>query len=138
MLVQEAKLKKFILDSGLVSRAEVMAAEKVAEKEGGGIGDVLVKQGKISSDDLRRVQAYILGIPFVDLRGQKIEFDILALIPEPIARKHNIIAFRKTESGLEVAMLDVDDLEAIDFVHKKVGCSRALRPSGGPSAGSPR
>jgi len=121
MLIQESKLKKFILDSGLASRAEVLAAEKDAEKEGGGVGDVLVKQGKISSDDLRRVQAYILGVPFVDLKGQKIDFAILSLIPEPIARKHNIVAFRKSDSGLEVAMLDVDDLEAIDFVRKKVG-----------------
>lgn len=121
MLVQESKLKKFILDSDLASRAEVLAAEKEGEKAGGSIGDVLVRQGKISADDLRRVQAYILGIPFVDLKGQKIDFGILSLIPEPIARKHNIVAFRKTESGLEVAMLDVDDLEAIDFVRKKVG-----------------
>ncbi len=121
MLVQESKLKKFILDSGLATRAEVLSAEKDAEKSGGSVGDVLITQGKISSDDLRRVQAYILGIPFVDLKGQKIDFGILSLIPEPIARKHNIVAFRKTDSGLEVAMLDVDDLEAIDFVRKKVG-----------------
>lgn len=121
MLVQESKLRKFILDSDLATRAEVLAAEKESEKEGGSIGDVLVKQGKISSDDLRRVQAYILGIPFIDLKGQKIDFGVLSLIPEPIARKHNIVAFRKTDSGLEVAMLDVDDLEAIDFVRKKVG-----------------
>jgi len=121
MIVQETKLKKFIIDSGLATRAEVDAADKEAEKVGGDIGDVLVSQGKISVDDLRRVQAYILGVPFVDLKGQKIDFGILSLIPEPIARKHNIVAFRKTESGLEVAMLDVDDLEAIDFVRKKVG-----------------
>ena len=121
MLVQETKLKKFILDSGLVSRAEMTVAEKEAEKAAGSVGDVLVKNGKISPDDLRRVQAYILGIPFVDLKGQKIDFATLSLIPEPIARKHNIVAFRKTASGLEVAMLDVDDLEAIDFVRKKVG-----------------
>ena len=121
MLVQESKLKKFILDSDLATRAEVLAAEKEGEKEGGSIGDVLVRQGKFSSDDLRRVQAYILGIPFVDLKGQKIDFNVLSLIPEPIARKHNVVAFRKPDSGLEVAMLDVDDLEAIDFVRKKVG-----------------
>ena len=121
MLVHEEKLKKFILDSGLASRTEITTAEKAAEKSGGSVGDVLVKNGKISADDLRRVQAYILGVPFVDLKGQKVDFATLSLIPEPIARKHNIVAFRKTASGLEVAMLDVDDLEAIDFVHKKVG-----------------
>lgn len=121
MLVQEDKLKKFILDSGLANRTEIAAAEKEAEKAGGSVGEVLVKAGKLSADDLRRVQAYILGIPFVDLKSQKIDFDTLSLIPEPIARKHNVVAFRKTASGLEVAMLDVDDLEAIDFVRKKVG-----------------
>ena len=41
MLVQESKLKKFILDSGLASRAEVLSAEKEADKEGGSVGDVL-------------------------------------------------------------------------------------------------
>lgn len=121
MFVQESKLKKFIVDSGLVTRAEIAAAEKDSEKEGGTIGDALVRQGKITTDDLRRVQAYILGVPFVDLKGQKIDFGVLSLIPEPIARKHSIIAFRKTDQGLEVAMLDIDDLEAIDFVRKKTG-----------------
>jgi len=122
MLVQDNKLKKFILDSGLASRQEIEAAEEEAEKEGlGGVGDMLVKQGKFSQDDLRRIQAHILGVPFVDLKGQKIDFGILSLIPEPIARRHNIVAFRKTDSGLEVAMLDIGDLEAVNFVKKKVG-----------------
>jgi type IV pilus assembly protein PilB len=122
MLVQDNKLKKFILDSGLASRQEIEAAEAEAEKEGlGGVGEMLVKQGKFSQDDLRRIQAHILGVPFVDLKGQKIDFGILSLIPEPIARRHNIVAFRKSESGLEVAMLDIGDLEAINFVKKKVG-----------------
>jgi type IV pilus assembly protein PilB len=122
MLVQDTKLKKFILDSGLASRQEIEAAEAEAEKDGlGGVGEMLVKQGKFSQDDLRRIQAHILGVPFVDLKGQKIDFGILSLIPEPIARRHNIVAFRKTESGLEVAMLDIGDLEAVNFVKKKVG-----------------
>ena len=43
------------------------------------------------------------------------------MIPEPIARNHNIVAYRKTGNELEVAMLDTDDLSVIDFVKKKVG-----------------
>ena len=41
------------------------------------------------------------------------------MIPEPIARNHNIVAFGKDENNLEVAMLDVEDLAAIDFVRKR-------------------
>jgi type IV pilus assembly protein PilB len=120
MYIEEKQLKEFILDSGLVSRRDFDAAELEAGQKGQGIGEFLVSQGKISEDDLRRMQAYVLGIPFVDLKNQKIDFSILSLIPEPIARNHNIVAFKKTADSLEVAMTDIDDLTAIDFVKKKV------------------
>jgi type IV pilus assembly protein PilB len=121
MFIETKKLKDFVLDSGLVSNSDFTKAEKEAEKNKLTIGDELVKEGKLTEDDLRRMQAYILGIPFVDLRVQKIDFNVLSLIPEPIARSHNIVSFRQTDKGLEVAMLDTSDLAAIDFVKKKVG-----------------
>src|SRR3989344_1918885 len=121
MHIEEAQLKEFILDSGLVSRADVELAEKETKEIGGSIGKTLVGKGKMTEDDLRRMQAYILGIPFVDLKTEKLPFEVLSLIPEPIARNHSIVAFKKTDTTLEVAMLDTEDLTAIDFIKKKVG-----------------
>jgi len=121
MYVDTEQLKKFLLDSGLVSRKDIEAGEKKALEKNSTLSHELVGSGKISEDDLRRMEAYVLGIPFVNLRGQKIDFEILSLIPEPLARNHNIVAFRKTDKDLEVAMLDTDDLRVIDFVKKKVG-----------------
>ena len=121
MHIEEAQLKEFILDSGLVSRADVETAEKEQKETGGNLGKILVNKGKMTEDDLRRMQAYILGIPFVNLKTEKLPFDVLSLIPEPIARNHNIVAFKKTYTSLEVAMLDTEDLTAIDFIKKKVG-----------------
>ncbi len=121
MHIEESQLKDFILDSGLVSKSDIVLAEKEALEKGESIGKALISMGKVTEDDLRRMQAYVLGIPFVDLKGEKLPFDVLSLIPEPIARNHNIIAFKKTETALEVAMLDTEDLTAIDFVKKKVG-----------------
>jgi type IV pilus assembly protein PilB len=120
MLIEDTQLYKFILDSGLVSKDDLEAAKKEADNKNKRLGDTLVTQGKITADNLRRMQAYVLGIPFVDLKAKKIPFDILSLIPEPIARGHNIVAFKKNDVSLEVAMLDVNDLSAIDFIKKKV------------------
>jgi len=121
MIVDQKKLKQFIIDAGLISRSDIDAAEKEGEEKKESLTDTLTRQAKISEDDLRRIQAYVIGIPFVDLRGQKMDFDILSLIPEPIARKNNIVAFKKIDNDLEVAMLDTDDLSAIDFIKKKTG-----------------
>ncbi len=121
MHIEESQLEEFILDSGLITKKDFDAASKIAEKKGQGVGDILVGEGKLTEDDLRKIQAYILGIPFVNLKNQQLDFEVLSLIPEPIARNHNIVAFRKDGKALEIAMLDTDDLEAIDFVKKKVG-----------------
>jgi type IV pilus assembly protein PilB len=108
MQVGDAELKKFIIDSGLVARKDVDAAEKDATERGQSLGAQLVSRGSVSEDDLRRMQAHIMGIPFISLKGVKIELNVLSLIPEPIARTHNIVAFKKTTDSLEVAMLDVN------------------------------
>ncbi len=119
MHVSEGELKEFIIDSGLVAKKEIDAADAEAKKRGQSLGDILVSRGALSEDALRRIQAYVLGIPFVNLKEFRIPTDTLALIPEPIARTHNIIAFKKEGDSLEVAMLDVEDLAAIDSVRKK-------------------
>ena len=119
MYIEEKQLREFIKDSGLVSRGDLDAAAAEADQHGVSVGQVLVQKGKVTDDDLRKMQAYLLGIPFVDLKQQKVDFDVLSLIPEPIARSHNIVSFKKTNDSLEVAMLDTDDLAAIDFIKKK-------------------
>src|SRR3989338_1309632 len=121
MHIDESQLESFMIDSGLISKKEIELARSEVKGKNTSIGKVLVNKGALTEDGLRRMQAYILGIPFVDLRDQKLDFAVLSLIPEPIARNHNIVAFRKINDSLEVAMLDTEDLTAIDFVKKKGG-----------------
>lgn len=121
MHVEDSQIKSFIIDAGLISKSEVEEAEKEAKSKKKPLSEILISKGKFSDDDLRRVQAYILGIPFINLKGQTLNHEILTLIPEPIARKHNIIAFAKKDDSLEVAMLDTDDLQALNSIKKKVG-----------------
>lgn len=121
MRIQDTQLKRFVLDSGLVSRKDLDAAEKVSTEEKRTLADALVSSGSISEDDLRRVESYVLGVPFISLKNIKIPFEILSLIPEPVARTHNIIVYKKLDDSLEIAMLDTADLPAIDFIKKKSG-----------------
>ncbi len=121
MQINQDQLKKFILDAKLVSVSDFAEIEKKAEENKQKIGDVLLSEGKISETDLKKMEAFVLGIPFVTLFDKKIDFSILSLIPEAIARNENIVAYNKKDDGLEVAMLDVDDLPVIDFIKKRSG-----------------
>ena len=121
MRIKDEQLKRFVIDSGLIPRKDLDAAEKKAAEQSVPMATVLVNEGSISVDDLRRIESYVLGIPFISLGDKKIDFEVLSLIPEPVARNHNIVAFKKHADALEVAMLDTADLPAIDFIKKKVG-----------------
>lgn len=119
MYISETHLKTFLADAGLVSQKDFDSAEAEAKANGQTVGEVLTAKNAIGEDELRRTYAYILGIPFVSLAGTPIKYETLSLIPEPVARRNNIIAYNHRGDELEVAMLDTDDLAAIDFIKKK-------------------
>lgn len=118
MKVEPQQLKAFLTDSGLVNEEQFDECLKEAKQRQQKVEDILVAKNLVKREDLTRLEAYILGIPFVNLEKEKIAPEVLKIIPEPIARSHNIIAFKKTGNNLEVAMLDPDDLQTIDFLRK--------------------
>lgn len=120
MRVEPQQLKAFMLDSGVITEKQFNDALKKAKKQNKKIEDVLICEGLVSQEDVIRLEAYILGIPFVNLEKESVQAKILRIIPEPIARSHNVVAFRKTGDTLEVAMLDPEDLKTIEFIRKKV------------------
>jgi len=119
MRVEAGQLKAFLLDAGLVTKKQFESALKKAQKTHQKVGDVLVSEGIISQEELVKMEAYILGIPFVNLEKEEIPSEVLKIIPEPVARSHNIVAFKKSGKNLEVAMLDPEDLRTIEFIKKK-------------------
>ncbi len=118
MKVDPQRLKKFLLDAGLVSDKQFEKALSESKGSGREAGDILVSSGLLPEDELIKIKAHLLGIPFINLEKEIIPPEILKIIPEPIARVHNIIAFSKKGNKLEVAMLDPEDLRTIEFIEK--------------------
>ncbi len=127
MYINDEQLKAFLVDAGLLTKEKFDRLVKIADEEDKMIGEVLASSGALTDEELRKSYAYLLGVPFIDLTKRKVDYEILAIIPEPIARTHNIIAFKKTldkdgvGGDLEVAMLDTDDLRAVNFIKKQTG-----------------
>jgi type IV pilus assembly protein PilB len=118
MEVEPQQLKAFLVDAGLITEKQFDEAYKKAKKNKQEINQVLISEKLITQEQLTKLEAYILGIPFVDLEKETIDPKVLKIIPEPIARSHNIVAFRKSGNDLEVAMLDPKDLRTIEFIKK--------------------
>ncbi|HLM83776.1 MAG TPA: ATPase, T2SS/T4P/T4SS family [Candidatus Bathyarchaeia archaeon] len=121
MQVDNEQLKSFALDVGLATEDQINEAIDEGAKSGKKLGDVLVEKKLVNSDQLRQLYSYILGVPFVNIEKEIIPKDILQLVPEPIAKKYKIVAYKKTGTELKVAMLNPEDIQTIDFIRKKTG-----------------
>jgi type IV pilus assembly protein PilB len=87
------------------------------------LGNVLLDKDLITDTDLGKLIAQILKLPFVILANIAIPTEILTIIPELIAKQQRIIAFKKDEHGLHVAMENPNNLEIIQFLQTKLGIS---------------
>lgn len=121
MRITDEQIKEFIITSGLLNKDLIEKAYVKARKEGSSFEEILIAQNLLTRERLAKIRAYLLGVPFVNLERAKIPPEILDLIPEAIAKKHNIVPYRKRGGVLEVAMLDPEDLQILELIKKKTG-----------------
>jgi len=121
MHVESSQLKSFLEDSDFIDIKKLDAAFIESEKKKVYLGELLLKKDLISEMNLKRMHAYILGIPFVDLEKKEIPKKVLQIISESVAKKNKVIVFKKDGDKLRVAMLDPGNIQIIDYLKKKTG-----------------
>lgn len=126
MKVEPQKFLKFILEAGLIDEKQSEAVFEKSKKTNQEVGDILIADGLMSKKELIKLEAYLLGIPFINLENEIIPPDVLKIIPESIARAHNIVAFKRKGDNLEVAMVDPEDLRTIEFIEKTIPSIKIL------------
>jgi len=114
MYVEEGPFRQFLIEAGLISRSALDSV--VRDAAGRPLARVLIERGILGEDEARRAVAHTLGVPFVPLSREDIMQEAMVLIPEPLAREHNLMAYRLDDRTLEVALLDFADLEHLEFL----------------------
>lgn len=121
MLVTKKQLKKILLDSEILDEVQLKRAEKITKTTGQDFDDVLVGKDFIADEHLGRLIAEELKINFINLRDERIDKKILKIVPEVVAEKQRVIAFRQEGDNLLLAMAEPNDLGIIKMIEKKTG-----------------
>ncbi len=119
MKVDNQQLYNELYKYNILPTNELVKLFDHAQKENVQLGEFIVKQGILKEKKMAEIIAKMLGFPFVDMEKMDILEKVLEIIPEKIAKKFNIVAFKKEGKSLHVAMLDPEDLQTLDFIHKK-------------------
>lgn len=108
-------------DIGIINQKELDEAFKSASDQHIRLDKLLLDKDLITENNLGKVIADILGLPFITLRDIPIPKEALHLIPSLVAKSQRIIAFKQDEQGVHLAMAEPDNLEVRELIGKKVG-----------------
>ncbi|MDR7584361.1 MAG: hypothetical protein QN158_02075 [Armatimonadota bacterium] len=126
------RLGEILVSAGLVTPEQITAALAIQRETGERIGEVLLRQGWISEDDLAWALSNHLGFPYVFLTPEIIDPDAVRLLPEEVLRTHRVVPILRFERELTLGMVDPTDEEAVETVRRLTGLEvkRALvRPA---------
>ncbi|CAN5155753.1 ATPase, T2SS/T4P/T4SS family [soil metagenome] len=81
----------------------------------------LISSGHVTNEQLTKAIAIVTKVPYVNLSTARIEPKVLELLPADIAERYMAVPLGETQHRLAVAMLDADNVQAIDFLSNKIG-----------------
>ncbi|HSX45155.1 MAG TPA: GspE/PulE family protein [Candidatus Saccharimonadales bacterium] len=115
------QVEEELLSEGLIKPGEVLSLKRQAEKEKVAFLAWLVAQGKVSDEALTRSIAKVTKIPYVNLSDVKVAPEVLKLLPQETAEQYMAVPLGVMQHRLVVAMLDADNIQAVDFLSNKIG-----------------
>lgn len=117
----QKKVEKSIVDQGLLTDKQISQLKEKAQSENTPFFSLLVKEGNISDEVLTKMTANASGVPYVNLSGAQVKPEILKLLPYEMAERYMAVPLGEMQNRLVVAMLDSDNVQAIDFLSNKIG-----------------
>lgn len=121
MQLPKETLKKIIVGSGFVQEKDFNDAAKTASELAKDITDVLVFRGLINEETIGKLVSEHYEVPFANITKINIPEEVLAIIPEKMARLYRIIPFEKKGQKLKLAMENPEDFEALEFAKRHTG-----------------
>ena len=122
MVGVSSKIKRLILDAGLVSQDEWMDARSA----GGDILDTLISRGQIDERILMEILGRSAGVAPVDLARVSPDQSAMELFTEETCKEKGLLPVSKNGSVLTVAVSDPFDVLLFDDLKRMTKCS--VRP----------
>ncbi|MDD3035317.1 MAG: ATPase, T2SS/T4P/T4SS family [Candidatus Saccharimonadaceae bacterium] len=117
----QAKLISLLVDEGLVSKAKLDEAQADSTKSGKPLLSYLTDQNIVDDELITHAIAHVSGVPYINLNNSVIDQNILSLLPEEIAERYMAVPLAELQNRLAVAMIDANNVQAVDFLSSKVG-----------------
>jgi len=121
MISLKDRLTELLVNNKLITQDQLDEALLAQKEKGGKLSEIVVKLGFIKENELASLLSEGLGLPLIDLKRFKIDYEIVKIIPMDVARHYQIIPVSRMGNTVTMAMADPLNIFAIDHVKSLTG-----------------
>ncbi len=117
----QQQIEDILVAENQITREQLAEVKELAVKNSKPIMEALINDGHVSSEFLTKAIAKVNLVPYVNLLDAHIEKDVLRLLSKEIAERYMAVPLGQIDNKLVVAMLDADNVQAVDFLSNRIG-----------------
>ena len=117
----QQKIEELLVSDGLLNKDELSLYKGKAKKQNQSLISLLVGEKRITDEQFTKILAKVNNIPYVNLDKARINPKLLELLPQDVAEHYMAVPLGEMQQRLVVAMLDADNVQAVDFLSNKIG-----------------
>jgi type IV pilus assembly protein PilB len=117
----QQQVEDTLVSERLVSSEQLKSLKKKSQDAKTPLFGMLVEQKILSNEQLTKTIAHVTKVPYVNLSTARIDPQTLELLPQDVAERYMAVPLGEMQHRLVVAMLDADNVQAVDFLSNKIG-----------------
>ena len=115
-------LGEILIQRKRITREQLEAALQTQKKEGGYIGEILVRLGLLDERDIVVALVIQCGLPYIAVNKYTIDPQVVRLIPKEVAQKERVIALDRIGEILSVVMTNPLTDDKKNYLEALTGC----------------
>lgn len=115
-------LGQILLERGVISLDKLNKALEIQRREGGLLGELLVKLGYTTEEEIAHCLSLQYSFPYLPLENYEISRDVIKLIPKNVASHYCVVPLDKIGNTLTVAMADPLNYHAVEDLKEITKC----------------
>jgi len=116
------KLGEILLTNGVITDEQLQRGLDFQKREGGLLGEILVKLGYVNERDIVEALTVQCGFPYLPIENYELKDEMTEVVPENVARQYSIVPIDLIGDILTVVMsnpLNGKAIEDLEMITKK-------------------
>lgn len=114
-------VEELLVEDGAITKDKLGEVKTKAKRDNEPFFSVLMNEGHVTDEQLTKTLAAVSNVPYVNLSAARIDPKTLELLPRDVAEHYMAVPLGTMQHRLVVAMLDADNVQAVDFLSNKIG-----------------